>query len=85
MAICSNMVLFPESVGRLIGVDSWIPSVGGIVLFGVTLFLLAHGLKCPGCGINLFWYALAHAKNANWLDWMFKQSVCPKCGYPRSE
>jgi hypothetical protein len=83
--MCAILVLFPEFVGGLLGVDAWILGVVGVVLFGLILFLLAHGLKCPGCRINLFWYGIAHAKYANWLDWILKQSVCPKCGYPCSQ
>jgi hypothetical protein len=73
--------LFPDTVGGLIGVNSWAIALAGAVVFFAVLYWLAHGMRCPGCGVNLLWYGLSHAKSGNWLDWLFNQSVCPKCGY----
>jgi len=81
LAAASVAVIFAESIAARAGIESWIVGLGGIVVFALVLFSMARGLTCPGCGVNLFWYGFAHARNANWLDWMFKQSVCPKCGY----
>lgn len=80
----SLMVLFPGAIGNLIGVSAWIVELSGVPGAFGTLWWLAYGMKCPSCGINLFWYAVGYAKNLNWLDWVFHQSVCPKCGYKHS-
>jgi hypothetical protein len=81
LAASAVVALFPETVGRLLGVSTLVSGLGGAIVFVVVLYWLAQGLKCPGCGINLFWYGLGHAKSGNWLDWLLKQSTCPKCGY----
>jgi hypothetical protein len=81
LAVASIMVLFPGYISALVGLDSLPVGLSGLLIFGVGTFWLAHWLKCPGCGINLFLYGLNHAKYGNWLEWLFKQSVCPKCGY----
>jgi hypothetical protein len=81
LAFSAILVLFPETVSELIGVSSWPIALAGAVIFFVLLYWLAYGLRCPSCRVNLFWYGLGHAKSGSWLDWIFKQSVCPKCGY----
>lgn len=73
--------LFSEAVGEFIGVNSRLLELVSAVFFFSTLYWLAYGAKCPGCGINLFWYGLANAKNANWVNWILMQPSCPKCGY----
>jgi hypothetical protein len=80
MAGCSIVVLFSGSLGDLMGVEPWMLKGGGILLFTVVIFVVAHGLKCRRCRTNLLWYGMAHAKNANWLDWLLNQNACPKCG-----
>jgi hypothetical protein len=81
LAFSAILVLFPGTVSELIGVSSWPIALAGAVIFFVLLYWLAYGLRCPGCRVNLFWYGLGHAKSGSWLDWILKQSVCPKCGY----
>jgi hypothetical protein len=81
LAFSAILVLFPETVSGLIGLSSWSIALSGAVVFFALLYWLAYGLRCPKCRVNLFWYGLSHAKSGNWLDWIFKQSVCPKCGY----
>jgi hypothetical protein len=85
LAVSALLALFPDTVSRLIGMSSWSVELVGAIVFVVLLYWLAHGLKCPGCGVNLFWYGLGHAKSGNWLDWLLKQSACPKCGYRATE
>jgi hypothetical protein len=84
LAVSALLALFPQTVSGWIGTSSWVIELGGAIVFIVLLYWLAHGLKCPGCGVNLFWYGLGHAKSGNWLDWLLRQSVCPKCGYRES-
>ncbi len=84
LAVSALLCLFAEPISRLIAVSSWYLELAGALTFIVLLYWLAQGLKCPGCRVNLFWYALGHAKSGNWLDWLLKQSVCPKCGHRES-
>jgi hypothetical protein len=84
LAVCSIVVLFSEAISELVGMESWILSLIGVALFAFVLFFVAHGIKCPSCKVNLFWYGLANAKHANWFDWMLNQVECPKCRYRNS-
>ena len=60
---CSALVnLFPEAGSRLFGVNPWVVELSGAMAFFALLYWLAHGFKCPGCGVNLFWHSLGHAK-----------------------
>jgi ribosomal protein S27AE len=81
LAFSAILTLFPETLGNLVGVSAWWIELTGAILFFALLYWLASGMKCPGCGANLFWYGLGHAKYGDWLNWMFKQSACPKCGH----
>jgi len=81
LAVSSILVLFPEKLSGLLGVSSWVIALAGAIVFFALLYWLAYGLRCPSCRVNLFWYGFGHAKSGNWLDWIFRQSVCPKCGY----
>jgi DNA-directed RNA polymerase subunit RPC12/RpoP len=81
LAVSALVCLFSESVGGWIGVSSGYVGLAGALVLVVLLFTLARALRCPRCRVNLFFYALGHAKSANWLDWLLNQSVCPKCGY----
>jgi hypothetical protein len=81
LAVSALLALFPETLSGLFGLASWSIALAGAIVFVVLLYWLAHGLRCPACRVNLFWYGLGHAPFGNWLDWLLKQSVCPKCGY----
>jgi hypothetical protein len=80
LACSSIVVLFSSLIGDRAGVEPWMLKGGGLLLFSLTLFVVARGLKCKQCGTSLLWYAMARAGNANWLDWLLKQRACPKCG-----
>jgi hypothetical protein len=75
------ITLFPGTASKTIGVSEWQVAIAGIVFFAVIIFWLARGMKCPACGVNLFWHAFGHAKYGNWLDWLLRGTSCPKCGY----
>ncbi len=81
LALCALVALFPQVLSEMIGAASWIVELIAVVAVVVLIYWLAAGLKCPSCGVNLFWYGLGHAKYGNWLDWLLTQSTCPKCGY----
>jgi hypothetical protein len=65
LAFSAILALFPETVSGLIGVSSWSIELVGAIVFFALLYWLAYGLKCPGCGVNLFWYGLGHTKSGN--------------------
>jgi hypothetical protein len=75
------ITLFPGTASKIIGASEWQVALAGVVGFAAILFWLAWGMKCPACGTNLFWYAFGHAKNGNWIDWLLRQTTCPKCGH----
>jgi DNA-directed RNA polymerase subunit RPC12/RpoP len=77
----SLAVLLPDQLGSIVGRESWQIELFGVVLFAGVLIWLARGMKCPACGVNLFWHAVGHAKSGNWLDSLFRESKCPKCGH----
>src|SRR5689334_12945344 len=78
-------VLFPQPLANLFGVDAWIAAAICAMAFGSSFWILAHGMKCPACGVNLFWHGLGNAKYGNWLRWMKTLSLCPKCGFRHPE
>jgi hypothetical protein len=81
LAASALLGLLPDTLSGWIGISSWLLELAAAIVFFVLLYWLAYGLRCPGCGINLFWYGLGRAGSGNWLEWMLRQSTCPKCGY----
>lgn len=78
------VVLFPDMIGKRIGVSSGALELGALVLFVSVTLWLARGARCPSCKTNLFWYGVNH-RFGNWLGWLLTESTCPKCGYTTSD
>ena len=38
-------------------------------------------LRCPKCGARWLWMAVSKQKSLQWLDWLYAQKVCPRCGH----
>lgn len=84
IAPAAFVVLFPDVLGKRLGVSSGALELGSLLLLvGVTLWL-ARGARCPSCKTNLFWYGVNH-RFGNWLGWLLTESTCPKCGYTASD
>jgi hypothetical protein len=80
LACCAMVILFAESIGRLTGIESSMVAAGALAGFGMVFFALGRELRCRHCGTSPLFHAMAHARNAHWLDSLYKQSACPKCG-----
>lgn len=81
MAPGALAVLFPEFLGDRLRLESWQVGAAGLFIFVCVLIWMAYGVKCPGCGVNLFLHAVGYTKGGNWLHWLLHADTCPKCGY----
>lgn len=78
-------VLFPGSIGSALNLERWIVAVIGLLALLHGIYWSASGAKCSGCKLNLLWYGMTRAKNADWLTWVMNARSCPQCGYPESD
>ena len=81
LVVTSLIILFPGFFSALFGVAEWLIALLGVVAFATLSFWMAYGMRCPVCRLNLFWYAVGHAKSGNWLNWLLSETTCPQCGY----
>jgi hypothetical protein len=52
-------------------------------LLFAAFMLSAVSIRCPKCGLYLFWYAISHQGGGKWLAWLIALRACPRCSYCR--
>ena len=77
-------VLFPGLISSLLKLEAWAAVAAGTLALLMGIYWSASGAKCPSCGLNLLWYGMTHAKNADWFTWVVNARSCPRCDYPKS-
>ncbi len=73
--------LFNEPAASALGL-----SRGPIVLAAVSLSILglawlSLSIRCPKCGLALFFHAISKQSLQSWGDWLYTVSTCPRCGF----
>ncbi|MGM9484642.1 hypothetical protein ACS5PN_25835 [Roseateles sp. NT4] len=67
------------------GTALWMPSpmarAAGALLLGLSLLLAVFSLRCPSCGVSLFWHAVSQHPIGRWLSWLLDVRECPVCHY----
>lgn len=78
-------VLFPSLIGQLLNAEALTVAAAAALPLVMGLYWSASGATCSGCKLNLLWYAMTHARNADWFTWVVNVHSCPRCGYPESD
>ena len=71
-----------QPIARVIGVDPGLLLVFGVLLSIVALTFAAMSVRCPSCGLRLFWFAVSKKSVGAWLSWLLQLESCPRCHYP---
>ena len=81
LAVFALGALFPDLLGRLFDVGT--PFVVLVALCGFVALLvwLGSATRCSNCRLSLLSYAIGHASDGNWLNWLLTMTKCPKCGH----
>ncbi|SRR5229473_2474915 len=85
LAVSGIFTWFDSGVSRLLGFQRYIPTLIGTFIGLSALAFLALALRCPGCGLRLFWHAISKKPINAWGNWLFETDTCPKCGYQAKE
>ena len=56
-------------------------AIGGLLLGLLSFVATWFSIRCPRCGAPWLWMAVSKQKHLQWLDWLYDQKVCPKCGH----
>jgi hypothetical protein len=61
--------------------ESYIAQLLGTAIIFVAFAWLCIAVRCPQCGLRLFWYAVSSKECGSWFGWLLNNSCCPKCGF----
>ncbi len=67
--------------GAALGTPYPVARAIGTLLAGLAVLLAVFSLRCPSCGMNLFWHAVSQHSVGSWLSWLLDVRECPVCHY----
>jgi hypothetical protein len=48
---------------------------------GIAAFVFpCLAVRCPNCGLRLYWYAVSKTGSDEWFKWVSSLTRCPECG-----
>lgn len=55
-----------------------------VIILGVLIVLFSFAfpcifMRCPNCGVKLFWMAISKQRSGQGMRWLFSQTSCPCC------
>jgi hypothetical protein len=56
-------------------------ALGGLLVGLLSTITTWLSIRCPKCRAPWLWMAVSTQKHLQWLDWLYEQKVCPKCGH----
>ena len=63
----------------LFGQRAWAALLSAVIA-AVALLWLIFSIRCPSCGLSLFWYAMTRRRASEVQVWAVKVEQCPRCG-----
>jgi hypothetical protein len=55
--------------------------LGGCSLNVAAFMAMILAIRCPECGLKVFWQALRTQPIVGWMTWLNNLRACPSCGY----
>lgn len=53
---------------------------GAVIAIVCAVFAL-YTIRCPNCGLRWLRWSIGNRPANDWLHWLYRFSVCPKCGH----
>lgn len=75
-------LLYSLLTGKIGGTDEtvgWL-MMGAVALANAGWIWGALTIRCPECGVRLFWKAMRQGTPMTWLGWLRSLRKCPVCG-----